>query len=133
MNAVITTHKLDFEMTTWECSPSILLYRVGTCEGQYFFNKDGIYILSFLNRTPRNGHLIDVFEWFEYSAKTENQNLFILEVMNESFYKHLVEKRGFVAVDNRKENLVKIYNKKAYRKLLVTGNEVFEKGTMKCK
>ena len=107
MNAVITTHKLDFECCRWPLNPEFMLYRIGTMEGQYFIEGNTINILSFLNTKPNNGHLEDVFEWFEYSCKTHGLKLRILEVMNARFKEHLIAKRGFV--DIGKDNLEKTF------------------------
>lgn len=104
MNAIITKHKLDFEAAE---SALGLLFRVGTCEGQYIILKDSVCILSVINNSPHNGHLDDVFEWFEYSAKSNNINLLVLECMNKKFYNHLVFKRGFSELDKNMENCIR--------------------------
>ena len=98
MNAVITKHELDFESCQWPIDPNINLFRVGTVTGQWYFDDKGLNILSFLNDQPGNGHLEDVFQWFEYSAKTYKVPLIILECMNERFKEHLIAKRGFVKI-----------------------------------
>lgn len=114
-NAVVTKHRLDFEMTGWNLSalskqladtlniknddkyPDIewLLFRVGTCEGQYRVTPEAYEILSIVNKNPGNGHLIDLLEWFEYACKRSKLPLRILEFTNEKFKKHLIEKKGF--------------------------------------
>ncbi|MEK6884973.1 MAG: hypothetical protein AABY22_35405 [Nanoarchaeota archaeon] len=109
-NSFITTHNLDFEAP--ESPYSFLfgdetkLFRIGTCTGQWGCNKNGYYILSVINDEPGNGHLNDVFEWFEFSSKRDNKNLLVLECMNNRFYNHLISKRGFNPID--KNNVIKI-------------------------
>jgi hypothetical protein len=100
MNAIVTKHKLDFEVTEWSRHPSILLFRVGTVEGQWFPTENAYCILSFLNNSPGNGHLEYVFQWFEFSCKRDGKALIVLECMNQRFKKHLLEKRGFVPMMN---------------------------------
>lgn len=97
-NAIITKHKLDFEAARWPIDERIMLFRIGTCEGQYLFVENSICILSVVNSVPGNGHLDDVFEWFEFASKKQGHSLKVLAIMNEGFKKHLIEKRGFVDV-----------------------------------
>lgn len=125
-----TTHNLSFEVAE---SKYGTLYRIGTCEGQWGSTSDSYYILSVINNEPGNGHLDDVFDWFENSCKRDGKNLLILECLNEEFYKHLLSKRGFIALDANKENCIKVFNKKSYRRLLRKGNEMLSAPSMKCK
>lgn len=90
-----TTHKLDFEAAPWPRHPLISLYRVGTCHGQWFVTESAYCIISIINETPGNGHLNDVFEWFFNSCRRDKKALIVMELMNERFKKHLMEKRGF--------------------------------------
>lgn len=131
MNAITTEHKLDFECAESPYSNSHKMFRIGTCEGQWGNTKDSYFILSVLNTKPNNGHLNDVFEWFEYSAKRDGKNLLVLECMNERFYKHLIEDRGFIPLDNNNENCIKVFNQKEYERLLKYGNELLDKN-LKC-
>lgn len=123
MNAIQTSHNLDFESREWKpndpVSRSFALlnpnniqeFRVGTCYGQWFYNsKVGacLCILSIINDSPGNGHLNDVFEWFQYSAKKYKQPLMILELMNERFKRHCIEKRGFIPMPGT-DHLIKIF------------------------
>jgi len=119
MNAIQTTHKLDFESRPW--TPSIKAFginpnntqefRVGTITGQWFFSPKTrtLCILSIVNEKPGNGHLDDVFMWFEYSAKTHKCPLVIMEFMNDRFKKHCIEKRGFIPMPGT-DHLVKIFD-----------------------
>lgn len=135
-NAIVTTHKLDFEAAY---SPYDIfgdnghkMYRVGTCDGQWGSTKDCYFILSILNKQPGNGHVQDVFEWFEFSCKRDNKNLLVLECMNERFYNHLLSKRGFIKLDEKGDNVIKVFNKKLYKKLLKNGNEIIAPKTLCC-
>jgi hypothetical protein len=84
-----------------------MLFRIGTCEGQWFAIEHSYCILSVLNNNPGNGHLDDVFEWFEFSCKRDKKALLVLEVMNDRFKQHLITKRGFNEVPG-KPDLIKI-------------------------
>lgn len=134
-NIIQTKHKLDFGVAPSPYdlfSDGHMMFQVGTCEGQWGCTKDSYFILSVTNKQQGNGHLDDVFEWFEYSAKRDGKNLMVLECMNERFYKHLLAKRGFVPLDVKGENCIKIFNRKQYKRLLKNGNEIINKGTLTC-
>lgn len=107
MNAIQTTHNLDFEACKWPVDPEAMAFRVGTCEGLYYPKKDSLDILVIKNKKKGNGHLNDVFEWFEYSAKQYKLPLRVLQVWNEGFKKHLIEKRGFKP--EGKDDLIKTF------------------------
>jgi hypothetical protein len=111
MNAIKTRHNLDFESCEYhlQLDPNKfwMNFRVGTCEGLWTFTKDSYDILSIINNNPGNGHLIDVFQWFENSCKRDKKNLRVLELLNKRFKKYLIDKRGFKILD--KDNLIKLY------------------------
>jgi hypothetical protein len=94
-NAVKTTHNLDFEVAKYRYSEDILQFRVGTCKGLWFSDEESYRILAIINSSPHNGHLDDVFEWFEYSCRRDKKALCIMELFNKDFRRHLIEKRGF--------------------------------------
>lgn len=96
-NSIITTHRLDFESAPWNkfIDESIQVFRVGTCHGQWYSTQFAYHILSIINEEPGNGHLNDVFEWFENSCKRDGKALIVEEIMNVRFGRHLCEKRGF--------------------------------------
>lgn len=93
-----STHKLDFEIADW-WYPGIILFRIGTCHGQWSSDDESYNIISVINEKPGNGHLQDVFDWFENSCKRDDKSLKVLEIMNPRFFTHLIEKRGFVKID----------------------------------
>ena len=95
-NAIKTKHNLDFESRPW--LGEIQEFQIGTCTGQWFPMGKSYCILSVVNSEMGNGHLDDVFEWFEYSCKRDGYSLKVLSVMNKRFEKHLKEKRGFVGI-----------------------------------
>lgn len=99
MNAVITPHKLDFEVAEWPHHPTIKVFRIGTCNGQFFWMiKKEIKVLCLLcvvNDEPGNGHLDDVFCWFEESARKAKCPLMIMDFFNPDFKRHCIEKRGY--------------------------------------
>lgn len=98
-NVIITTHNLDFEAKPFYIQipgePTNICFKVGTCHGLYIITKTAVEIIAITNEQKGNGHLNDVFEWFEYSCKTSKRNLRIVELMNKQFEKHLITKRGF--------------------------------------
>jgi len=81
------------------------LFRVGTCQGLWTSIPSSYDILAIDNMELNNGHLNDVFQWFERSCKRDKKSLRILEVWNKRFKKHLIEKRRFVDIGN--DNLEK--------------------------
>lgn len=91
---------------------------------QWGIGKSFYYILSIINDKPGNGHLDDVFEWFENSCKRDGRNLLVLECFNEEFYDHLISKRNFLPIGNNKENCIKVFNQSAYKKLLKRGFKI---------
>lgn len=131
-NEIKTTHNLNFEMAPSIYGDMNAMFKVGTCEGLFGCTADSYYILAITNKFPGNGHLNDVFEWFEHSAKRDKKNLLVLECMNDLFYKHLLSKRGFVPLDAKGENCIKVFNRKQYRRLLKNGNEIIQKETLTC-
>lgn len=104
-----TTHNLPFEVAPGLLDDSFLKFKVGTCHGAWRATKETYDILAIVNHEPHNGHLTDVFEWFENSCKRDSMSLRILEVWNKDFHRHLIEKRGFV-VEN--DYLIKRFQQK---------------------
>lgn len=96
-----TTHNLDFECAPWEPLPGLPYaadyqrFRIGTCEGLWSSDKSNYIILAIENSCPGNGHLKDVFEWFENSCKRDKKDLLVMEIMNENFKRHLITKCKF--------------------------------------
>lgn len=128
-NAIRTEHNLDFEVAESDMG---MHFRVGTCKGLYGITHDTLYILSVINETQNNGHLNDVFQWFEYSCASFKKNLMVLEIMNSKFYLHLISKRGFIPMDAGGSNVVKVFNKSAYKKMVRKGNEIIRAKTLEC-
>jgi hypothetical protein len=94
-----TEHNLIFEVAEWplnldEGNPWHK-FRIGTCEGLWRDGGSAYEILAIVNSTPNNGHLIDVFQWFEHSCKRDKKSLKIIELLNDDFKKHLIKKQGF--------------------------------------
>lgn len=94
-----STHGLAFEIKPYDpetdFDPDYTRFRVGTCTGAYGCTHRCYTILVVKNSAPGNGHLDDVFEWFENSCRRDKRDLVVLEVMNKRFKRHLIEKRGF--------------------------------------
>lgn len=114
-----TKHKLLFESAKWESflANAILgnlfnregwqIFRIGTVHGQWRATQAAYEILSFANDRPGNGHLDDVFEWFEYSCKRDGKDLVIREFWNDKFKQHCIKKRGFKLYN--RDDLIKCY------------------------
>ena len=94
-----SSHNLAFETAHWN-SPfndeGIQMFRVGTIEGLWRSTDKSYDIIAILNKDPGNGHLNDLFEWFEQSCKRDKKYLRVLEIMSDEFFIHLTTKRGFV-------------------------------------
>lgn len=105
-----SSHNLIFESCPWERNPAMQCFRIGTCEGQWFYSDlaNAYCILTVINNCPGNGHLNDVFEYFENSCKRDQKALMILELMNEHFKKHLIEKRSFIPMPGT-DHLIKVF------------------------
>lgn len=108
-----TTHKLDFLTKHWD-SPFNLdgwqEFCIGTVKGQWMATETTYEVLSMFNHDPGNGHLDDVFQWFENSCKRDNRDLVVSEIINDDFAKHLVNKRGFELIEGT-ENHIKKFRK----------------------
>lgn len=99
-------HGLKFLSAQW-INPEFCKFKIGSCEGLWGVTLDYYSILGIENKTNGNGHLEDVFQWFEMSAKRDKRNLVILEVWNGRFKKHLITKRGFVIIPGT-EHVIKV-------------------------
>jgi hypothetical protein len=81
---------IDPEMDKYE------QFRIGTCTGLWNCTNNNYDILSVINDKPGNGHLQDVFDWFENSCQRDNYNLRLLEVSLPWLREMLIYKYGFV-------------------------------------
>lgn len=57
-------------------------------------------ILAIVNDLPGNGHFEDVMDWFQSSCVCAQVPLIIRSVDNKKFLKHLIDKRGFVQIND---------------------------------
>jgi hypothetical protein len=97
-NAIRTTHNLDFGACPDPYDSNVVRFKIGTCHGQYFSTPLAFCILSIINDKPGNGHLTDVWEWFEYACRRDKRILMVCEFMNDRFKEHCIQKRGFFAI-----------------------------------
>lgn len=100
-----TTHDLSFETAPWIVS-DFTRFRIGSCHGLWRSTDDSYDILAVDNESSGNGHLNDVFEWFEHSCKRDKKVLRVLECMNKRFEIHLIEKRGFKGEYNLEKKFI---------------------------
>ena len=100
-----TTHNLDFEIADWRWDKDLQQFRIGTVEGLWMSTPTEYKIIAVTNREPGNGHLDDMFEWFENSCRRDGLSLRICEVWNKRFKKHLL-KKGFI---KKKKDVIKHY------------------------
>jgi len=107
-NAITTTHNLDFLSADWNLNPAFSCFKIGTVEGLWCCEGNSYCIIACTNSEPHNGHLDDVFEWFEYSCKRDGYSFKILELFNTRFKNHLINKCGFADIGNN--NLEKKFN-----------------------
>ena len=103
-----TTHNLIFWSAPWDRDPTIQVFKIGTCKGQWIATDFTYDIISVINETPGNGHLEDVFEFFERSCRRDKRALRIREFFNEPFRQHCINKRGFVPVVGSSD-LIKVF------------------------
>lgn len=75
-------------------------FKVGTMYGLWKWESDKFVILAFLNNNPGNGHLEDTLDWFMCSSVCAQVPLVIRSVDNTRFLKHLIDKRGFVLLND---------------------------------
>lgn len=113
-NAIVTAHKLNFETADYEKNvlgeQQLKWFKVGTCRGMCTTDKAYIVVIALVNDSKHNGHLEDVFQWFEFSAKNIKKDLMFIVENNEDFKKHLIGKRGFTDAGGSKL-IKKIYRK----------------------
>lgn len=95
-----SSHNLIFEQAPYEFDPQFHRFRIGTCGGFWGVEGKSYVILVIINEQPGNGHLQDVFEWFERSCLREGYSLKIVEFFNEQFRRHLIDKLGFKVISN---------------------------------
>jgi len=92
---------LEFFSAEWRRPYNLdgwLLFKIGTCDGQWRDGGDAYEILSVYNDQPGNGHFEDVLAWFEQSCRRDGKALRIREVWNPRLKRHLMERRGFRAM-----------------------------------
>lgn len=110
LSAFKSTHNLPFMTAPWEYNvcPEIYIerFKVGTCQGIYQISAESYAIIAIDNKQPGNGHLNDVFEWFENGCKRDGKSLKVLELFNERFENHLKTKRGFTGTYNLEKTFV---------------------------
>ncbi len=95
-NEFKTKNNLPFEIAEYPFgNDGWILFRVGTCEGLWRSTHKSYEILAIKNNAQGNGHLNDMFQWFEHSCRRDNKSLKVLEVWNDDFKNHLINKRGF--------------------------------------
>lgn len=102
MNTIVkfkSTHNLYFEVADWFYN-DFKRFRIGSIDGLWRSTSFSYDILAIKNESPGNGHLQDVFDWFENSCRRDERSLRVLEVWNKKFKAHLIQKRGFKYVGN---------------------------------
>lgn len=102
-----STNELEF-LCARHWMKGFIAYKVGTCHGIYTSDENNFQILAVVNESPGNGHLQDVFDWFENSCIRDKKGLMFMEVWNPGLKNHLI-KRGFE--ETKKDYLLKTYEK----------------------
>jgi hypothetical protein len=91
-----STHGLDFEVGgPFRYDASYTHFRIGTVTGLWKTEDKAYLILAILNHQPGNGHLVDVWDWFESSCRRDHYSLKVIEILEKRFMNHLINKRGF--------------------------------------
>lgn len=70
-------------------------FKVGTVVGLWESTDFGYCIIAIFNKNQGNGHLDDMFQWFENSCHRDKKDFLIIDLVNEKFKNHLIEKKGF--------------------------------------
>lgn len=73
-----------------------LLFKVGTCHGQWRSTESAYEILSVINDEPGNGDFNTTLEYFYISCRRDKKDLVIRELWNKELKEHLLVKHGFV-------------------------------------
>lgn len=93
-----STHGLGFKGAPQIVSgeqTGLTKFEVGTCRGLYKITDIAVEIHAVINDEPGNGHMDDVFEWFEGIAKHGKVPLVVLGASPE-FKIELSQKRDFL-------------------------------------
>lgn len=101
-NAITTTHGLNFEQADVPKEKQDLLslgiylydFRVGTVYGQWYHKNNELCIFAIFNSVPGNGHVKDVFEWFEFACKEQKKNMRVTCILSNEFAR-MLELNGF--------------------------------------
>lgn len=101
-----TEHNLGFTSRYW--GDSWEEFKIGTCFGQWRSTDDSYEILSILNTEKGNGHVKDVFQWFEYSCIRDKKDLKVLEVWNNDFKRMLI-RNDFIEIGDH-DTMIKYYS-----------------------
>lgn len=94
----MTKKQPAFEVAPWNNpfnDQGWLLFRVGTCHGQWRSTDTAYEILSVINNLPGNGDFKTTLNYFYRSCKRDKKDLVIREVWNKELKEHLVNKKGF--------------------------------------
>jgi len=95
----LSPSKLVFEISNW-IKPECIRFRMGTITGLWGETPTTHDIIEIENSKPNNGHLQDVFNWFEGFCQKTNKDFRVTNITNQGFGKHLDEKRGFEVFSN---------------------------------
>jgi hypothetical protein len=103
-SAPLTENMLPISWFRWEKSvghEKVYKFICGTVDGIFTVEKERVVMIGIGNMQPGNGHITDVFQWFERACRELKKNFWIVEIINEGFYRHLVEKHCFQIVTNK--------------------------------
>lgn len=107
-SAIRTTHGLTFEVSDhfkvlgMDDGYGWMGFRIGTCEGLWTQKVGAYRILAIQNKEPHNGHLEDVFEYFEHACRRDKMPMVVHEVNNPALARILL-RRGFLPIFGTKE------------------------------
>jgi|GEM_PF-1460913 hypothetical protein len=91
-----SSHGLIFEVGgPFRWDEDFTHFRVGTVTGIWAAYDNSYVLLAIINEKPGNGNFTDLLEWFERSCKRDGYSLKIIEIVNEKFMIHLINRRGF--------------------------------------
>lgn len=100
----LNEHMLSISWFRWEKSvghEKVYKFICGTVDGIFTVERDRIVMIGIGNMDPGNGHVVDVFQWFDRAAKELKKDFWVVEIINAGFHRCLVERHGFQIATNK--------------------------------
>lgn len=92
-------YQLLLRQAPWPLHPTWTYYYYGTCTGALRFTPGTIQILVVENLQPGNGDFGKLLDFLHEEAQRRQSDVLILQLHNQRLRRHLLEKRGYQAVE----------------------------------